>query len=283
MYSLSHSIRCQALFWLGSTLFCAAAERPTLRVCADPNNLPFSNRMGQGLENKLAQLIAHDLSANLKYVWFSERKNFLKNSLNANLCDAVLGVPVDMNEALLTRPYYRSTYVMVMRADRALKIDSLYDPRLKDLRIGLHIVEDDYSPPGHLLAAQGLSKQIVGYSLYGAYGETNPPARLIEAVANGDIDMAIAWGPLAGYFAGRIAVPLAIEPISPIRFQMIPFAYAIGVAVRTGDVALQSAIQEVLDKECQRIRSVVKEYAFPSTEEDMASCASLPSAAVFSR
>jgi mxaJ protein len=283
MYSLSHSIRCQALFWLGSTLFCAAAERPTLRVCADPNNLPFSNRMGQGLENKLAQLIAHDLSANLKYVWFSERKNFLKNSLNANLCDAVLGVPVDMDEALLTRPYYRSTYVMVMRADRALKIDSLYDPRLKDLRIGLHIVEDDYSPPGHLLAAQGLSKQIVGYSLYGAYGETNPPARLIEAVANGDIDMAIAWGPLAGYFAGRIAVPLAIEPISPIRFQMIPFAYAIGVAVRTGDVALQSAIQEVLDKECQRIRSVVKEYAFPSTEEDMASCASLPSAAVFSR
>jgi mxaJ protein len=239
--------------------------------------------VGQGLENKLAQLIAHDLSANLKYVWFSERKNFLKNSLNANLCDAVLGVPVDMDEALLTRPYYRSTYVMVMRADRALKIDSLYDPRLKDLRIGLHIVEDDYSPPGHLLAAQGLSKQIVGYSLYGAYGETNPPARLIEAVANGDIDMAIAWGPLAGYFAGRIAVPLAIEPISPIRFQMIPFAYAIGVAVRTGDVALQSAIQEVLDKECQRIRSVVKEYAFPSTEEDMASCASLPSAAVFSR
>ena len=129
MFSLSHSLRCQALIWLGTALCCAAADQHTLRVCADPNNLPFSNRTGQGLENKLAQLIAHDLSADLKYVWFSERKNFLKNSLNADLCDAVLGVPVDVDDALLTRPYYRSTYVIVTRADRGLKIDSLYDPR----------------------------------------------------------------------------------------------------------------------------------------------------------
>ncbi len=93
-------------------------DQRTLRVCADPNNLPFSNQAGQGLENKLAQFIAHDLSVDLKYVWFSERKNFLKNSLNANLCDAVLGVPIDMDDALLTRPYYRSTYVVVTRADR---------------------------------------------------------------------------------------------------------------------------------------------------------------------
>ncbi|MEI9972703.1 MAG: hypothetical protein WDO73_11975 [Ignavibacteriota bacterium] len=141
-----------------------AADRHTLRVCADPNNLPFSNRSEEGLENKLAQLVAHDLSDDLQYVWFSERKNFLKNSLNAGLCDAVLGVPVDVDDALVTRPYYRSTYVVVSRADRKLKIDSLYGPGLKDLRIGLHVVEEDYAPPGHLLAAQGLSSQIVGYS-----------------------------------------------------------------------------------------------------------------------
>jgi mxaJ protein len=116
------------LIWLGAAVCCTAADRNSLRVCVDPNNLPFSNRTGEGLENKLAQLIAHDLSADLKYVWFSERKNFLKNSLNANLCDAVLGVPVDMDDALLTRPYYRSTYVMVTRTDRNLKIDSLRSP-----------------------------------------------------------------------------------------------------------------------------------------------------------
>jgi quinoprotein dehydrogenase-associated probable ABC transporter substrate-binding protein len=274
---------CPILIWCGAALCCTAADRHTLRVCADPNNLPFSNRTGDGLENKLAQLIAHDLSADVKYVWFSERKNFLKNSLNAGLCDAVLGVPADIEGALLTRPYYRSTYVTVSRADRNLQIDSLYGPGLKDLRIGLHIVEDDYAPPGHLLAAEGLSGQIVGYSLYGAYGEMNPPARLIDAVANNEVDLAIVWGPFAGYFAKKTPVRLAIQPVSPSRFQMIPFTYSIGVAVRKGDVALQSAIQQVLDRECERIRALVKEYAFPSPEEDAPACATSPSAAVFSR
>jgi mxaJ protein len=269
-----------AVFCLGTRLCCFAADQHTLRVCADPNNLPFSNEMGQGIENQLAQLIAHDLASELKYVWFSERKNFLNNSLGSNLCDAVLGVPVDIDEALVTLPYYRSTYVTVTRPD--LKIESLYDPRLKDLRIGLHIVEDDYAPPGHLLAAQGLSSQIAGYSLYGAYGEPNPPARLIEAVAKNEVDVAIVWGPFAGYFAKKNPILLSIQPVSPIRFQMIPFTYAIGVAVRKGDVTLQSAIQQVLDNECGRIRDLLKEYAFPSPEEDAPSCAMPPSAAVFS-
>jgi mxaJ protein len=280
MYSLSRSSGFHAVMWLGAALCCAAADGHTVRVCADPNNLPFSNRAGQGLENRLAQLIAQDISADLKYVWFSERRNFLKNSLEAYLCDAVLGVPVEMDDALLTRPYYRSTYVMVTRADRALKIDSLYDPALNDLRIGLHVVGDDYAPPGHLLAAQGLSKNIVGYSLYGAYGESNPPARLIKAVANNEVDFAIVWGPFAGYFARKTPTRLAIQPVSPSRFQMIPFTYAIGVAVRKGDVALQFAIQEALDKECPRIRALLKAYAFPSVKEDAPSCASPPSAAV---
>jgi mxaJ protein len=278
MFSLSPS-----LIWLSTALCCSAASQAAFRVCADPNNLPFSNRAEQGLENKLAQIIAHDLSAELKYVWFSERKNFLKNSLNADLCDAVLGVPVDMDDALLTRPYYSSTYVMVTRADRGLRIESLYDPHLKDLRIGLHIVEDDYAPPGHLLAAQGLSSQIVGYSLYGAYGETNPPARLIDAVAKNEVDLAIVWGPLAGYFAKKSPVHLTIQPILPVRFQVIPFTYSIGIAVRKGDLALLSAVQQVLDKECQTIGALVKGYAFPSPEEDAPSCAMSPSAAVSSR
>jgi len=271
------------LVWLGFSALCCAADQPTLRVCADPNNLPFSNQSGEGLENKLAQIIAHDLSVNLTFVWFSERRNFLKNALGGNLCDAILGVPVDMNQALLTRPYYSSTYVVVTRADSELKIDSLYDPRLKELRIGLHRVGDDYVPPGHLLAALGLSGQIVSYSLYGAYGEINPPARLIEGIEKNEIDLAIAWGPLAGYFASKSPVGLVIERVSPKRYQMVPFTYSIGVAVRKGDVALQSAIQHVLDRECAKIQALIKEYAFPSPEEDQLSCAPSPSAAAFFR
>ncbi len=282
MFSLSPSLRCQALIVLGTAVCCAAGDRQTLRVCADPNNLPFSNQAEQGLENQLARIIAHDLSVDLKYVWFSERKNFIKNSLGADLCDVVLGAPVDMDGALFTRQYYRSTYVTVAKADRGLKIESLYDPQLRDLRIGIHIVEDAYAPPGHLLASEGLSKQIVGYSLYGAYGEANPPARLLEAVAKDEIDLAIVWGPFAGYFAKKMRVRFAIHPVSPNRFQMIPFTYAIGIAVRKGDVALQSALQKVLDNECQRIGELLKDYAFPVPEEDAPSCAMLPSAAVFS-
>jgi mxaJ protein len=279
MFSLSHSFRRQALVWLSTAICCTASD---LRVCADPNNLPFSNQMGQGLENKLAQLIARELSADLKYVWFSEHKNFLKHSLNADLCDTILGVPVNVDDVLLTRPYYRSTYVMVTRADRGLKIDSLYDPRLKGVRIGLHMVDGDYVPPGYLLAAQGLSSQIVGYSLYGAYGEANPPARLIDAVMKGEVDLAIVWGPFAGYFATK-SPGLAIQPVSPNRFQMIPFTYSIGAAVRKGNSALQSAIQQVLDQKCEGIGALLKEFAFPSTEEEAPTCATPPLAAVFSR
>jgi len=255
---------------------CFAADQHVLRVCADPNNLPFSNERGEGLENELARIVSRDLAMELKYVWFSERKNFLKNSLGADLCDVVFGVPVDVEKVLVTLPYYRSTYVVVTRADRALKIESLYDPRLKDLRIGLHMVDNDYAPPGHLLAARGLASQIVGYSLHGAYGEVNPPARLIEAVENNEVDLAIVWGPFAGYFASKAPVRLVIEPVSPVRFQMIPFTYSIGVAVRKGDVALRAAIQSVLDKECRNIRSLVTKYAFPSAEEDASSCGTSP-------
>jgi len=265
--------------WFATTFCCAAAERPVIRICADPNNLPFSNQNGEGLENQLARIIADDLSSELKYVWFSERKNFLKNSLGADLCDAVLGVPIEMNGALLTRPYYRSTYVIVTRADRGLKIESLYDERLKDLRIGLHIVDEDYSPPGRLLAAQALSRQIIGYSLYGAFGEQNPPGRLIDAVVKDHVDVAIVWGPFAGYFAKKSPVRLAIQPVSPSRFQTTPFVYSIGIAVRKGDVALRSAIQDALDKECRRISALVKDYGFPSPEEDAPPCAMSSSAA----
>jgi ABC-type amino acid transport substrate-binding protein len=195
----------------------------------------------------------------------------------------VPGVPVDLDDALVTRPYYRSTYVTLTRADRGLKFDSLYDPQLRGLRIGMHVVDNDYAPPGHLLAAEGLGGQIAGYSLFGAYEEANPAGKLLQAVVNRDVDVAIVWGPFAGYFAKNAPVRLAIEPVSPNRFRMISFTYSIGVAVRKGDTALQSDIQAVLDKECRKIGALVAEYGFPMSEESSKSCVTSPSAAAFSR
>ena len=166
------------------SLSLTAASRRVLRVCADPNNLPFSNQAGEGLENRVAELVAAHLRAELQYVWWAERKSFLRNSLQAGLCDVVMGVPSTLDSVSVTRPYYQSTYVFVERADRHLKIASLNDPRLEQLKIGIHIVGDDYAPPAHLLARRGLASQLAGYRLYGPLGEPNPPSQLIDAVVN---------------------------------------------------------------------------------------------------
>jgi mxaJ protein len=256
-----------------------AADHRMLRVCADPNNLPFSNRSGEGFENRLAELIAHDLNAEVQYTWWAERKSFLRNSLGAGLCDVVMGVPSTLDSVLSTKPYYQSTYVFVSRSDRALKISSLTDPLLEKLRIG--IVGDDYAPPAHLLARRGLASQIVGYSLFGTFGEPNPPSRLIEAVDRGDVDIAIVWGPFAGYFAKQISTPLTITPVSPPMFLAIAFTYDISVAVRKGDDVLRAEIDQALARECKSIDALLVKYGIPRVQEDRPGCdSSQPAAAL---
>lgn len=115
-----------------------AANPPVLRVCADPNNLPFSNRQEQGFENKLAELFAAQLGAKLEYTWWTEREAFLKNALEAGRCDLVVGLPASLPSVATTRPYYQSTYVFVSRHDRNLHITSLNDARFSKRRVGVH-------------------------------------------------------------------------------------------------------------------------------------------------
>src|SRR4051812_36069581 len=119
------------------------ASETSLRVCADPNNLPFSNEKGEGFENKIAELIAADMQRPLEYTWWAQRRGFFRNTLRAGTCDVVIGVPVSFELAATTRPYYRSTYVFVTRHDRHLDVRSLDDPVLKDLRIGVQLIGDD--------------------------------------------------------------------------------------------------------------------------------------------
>lgn len=163
-------------------LFAGAArtQKPpdVLRVCADPNNLPFSNLHELGFENKIASLLSNALQEKLSYTWWVERDNLAKNTLNANRCDLLLGVPVGLEDVSTTQPYYRSTYVFVSRKDRHLHLQSLYDSQLAQLRIGVHVLGDGFSPPNVVLARLGIRSQVVGYSMLGAYGEPNPPARL---------------------------------------------------------------------------------------------------------
>jgi len=246
------------------------AEARELRVCADPNNLPFSNERGEGYENKIADLIARDLGAQLSYTWWAQRRGFVRNTLRAESCDLIIGVPAGYDPVLTTHPYYRSTYVFVTRRERALVLDSFDDPRLKTLRIGVHLIGDDgvNAPPAHALSRRGMITNVVGYSIYGDYREPNPPARLIDAVASGEIDVAIAWGPLAGYFASREPAPLAVTPVAASTDPpALRFVFAIAMGVRKGDTAFRDELNQLIDRRRDQIKQILDDYGVPQIPE----------------
>jgi mxaJ protein len=247
----------------------AAAER-ALRVCSDPNNLPFSNEAEEGFENELAELVATDLEAELSYTWWAQRRGFIRNTLNAGTCDVVMGVPDDYELVDTTRPYYRSTYVFVYPEAAALDLHSLRDPRLRELTIGVHLTGDDGAnpPPAHALGRMGIVDNVKGYLIYGDYREPNPPARLIDAVADGDVDVAAAWGPLAGYFASRSGVPLELRPMTDtVDFVPLPFEFSISMGVRRGDTALRDELDAVLERRRDDVRALLARYGVPLVED----------------
>lgn len=162
------------------------------RVCADPNNLPFSNRDGAGFENKLAVLVAGKLGKRPVFLWQPQRRAYVRTGLGAGDCDAIMGVPAQLERVDTTRPYYRSSYVFVYQSARHYGLQSLKDARLHSLLIGVQLIGNDgyNTPPAHALAEQGIVDNIVGFTVYGDYAKPNPPARIVEAVERGTIDVA---------------------------------------------------------------------------------------------
>jgi mxaJ protein len=254
----------------GMTSGCDHARAETtqrqLRVCADPNNLPFSNEKQEGFENRIAELVARDLHAKLSYVWWAQRRGFVRNTLNQNKCDVIVGVPSSFELTRTTVPYYRSTYVFVTRRDRHLRVASFDDPQLKKLRIGVHLIGDDgvNSPPAHALSKRSIISNVRGYTVYGDYRQPNPPARLIDAVAKGDVDVAIAWGPLAGYFAQREPVALDVNPVSPqIDLPFLPFVFDISMGVRRGNDKLRDELNAIIANRRSEIDGILAKYGVP--------------------
>jgi mxaJ protein len=256
------------LLLVSGLLGCGSGRQPSreLRVCADPNNLPFSNQQEKGLENRLAELIAKEEGARVQYTWWPQRRGFIRNTLAAGKCDLVMGMPFGAERVLTTRPYYRSTYVFVSRKDRQLGVRSLDDPSLRTLKIGVQLIGDDYAntPPVHALSRRGIVGNLVGYSVFGDYSQENPPARIIDAVVAGDVDIAVAWGPLAGYFAKRSGIPLEIIPVSPaIDPPGLRFTFDISLAVRPGDAERKRELEGVLDRRRSEIDQLLAEYGVP--------------------
>jgi mxaJ protein len=253
--------------------FASSQSRKQFRVCADPDNMPASNRQREGFENKIAAVLAQDLGASVSYIWWGQRRGFIRNTMNATLkegrCDVMIGAPEGYDLVRTTKPYYRSTYVFVYRKDKGLQIRSLDDPMLRTIKIGVHLLGEDYSnpPPAHELAKRGIVDNVIGFDTF--YSERNPPSTIIDAVASGKIDVAIVWGPSVGYFVRRQKVPMAMVRV-PSGTTDLPFTFGISVGVKRGEDALSAAVEKALDRKRAEITAILKEYGVPLVEEKAA-------------
>lgn len=236
------------------------------RVCADPENMPFSNQGQQGFENRIADVIAKALGQPTRYVWWGQRRGFIRNTMNATLtegrCDVVIAVPAGYDLVRTTRPYYRSTYVFVYPKGKGRPITSLDDPILRTARIGVHLLGDDYTnpPPVHELSKRGIVGNLVGFSTF--YSAGNPPSAIVDAVASGRIDVAIVWGPAAGFFVKSQRVPLAMVPV-PSGKGDLPFEFDIAMGVKPGNEELRLRLEKAMDARRAEIARILEDYNVP--------------------
>ena len=243
----------------------ARGRERVLRVCADPAGLPFSSERRDGFENEVASLLARELGARLEYTWWVQRRGFFRNTLTASRCDVVIGAPKGLDLARTTRPWYRSTYAFVTRADSGLAdLRSIDDPRLRTLRIGVPLAGDDGAnpPPVHALARRGIIEQVRGFHLYAEVGREVPAA--IEAVAKSELDVAILWGPVAGAGAKRAGVPLVVTPVAEPRDGEQPFTFAIAMATRRADTALAAELDAFITRRRDALDAILARAGVPT-------------------
>lgn len=238
--------------------------RDVLRVCADPANMPFSNRQGEGFENRIAEIVASELKVPLRYYWLPQGPGFIRNTLQTGLCDLVLGYASGADIVQHTNPYYRSTYVLVVKKGGALDgVKSLDDPRLKDKRLGVTAA----TPPADYLLAQGLMANARTYALLVDRRYAAPADEMIADLAAGKIDGALLWGPIGGYLAKKAgntleAVPLLEEKNGP------PLTYRITFGIRHSEIEWKHRLEGVIRKRQGDINKVLQDYGVPLLDED---------------
>lgn len=246
----------------------------TLRVCAHPDNLPFSAQDETGFDNRIAQLLAAELGAKLEYTWLQPQHGLVRKTLKAGLCDALFGLPEHYEGSISTVPYYRSRYVFMYRHD-GHRFASFDDPALRSARVGLQIVGDDMAttPPGHALVARGVT-HVVGFPVY---GDTPAVARMAAAVAGGELDAGLAWGPAAGYFASRQPAPLDIAPASaPRELAFLPFEFSMTIALRREDRPLKQALDDAIAHRRAEIERILADYGVPLVPTPVHAAAARP-------
>ena len=234
------------------------AQSPVLRVCGDPDNLPFSNERLEGFENRIAAVVAAELGAMPVYAWWPHQRGLVRNTIDAGTCDVIFGVPEGLDFVLWTKPYYRSAYVMAYRNDRGYDFRSLDAPELSELRIGVHV----NTPPEESLARRGLLDNVSTYSLFfDPRGDRDRPRKLLDDLVAGAVDVAVAWGPLAGYAATMSNAPLELVPLEDEPG--VPLSFDISMGVAKGNEALKDRLETAIDRRQSEILAILAEYGVP--------------------
>jgi quinoprotein dehydrogenase-associated probable ABC transporter substrate-binding protein len=235
-----------------------AVDRTAFRVCSDPANLPFSNDKGEGFENKIAELLAAKLNVPLKYIWYPNTVGFLRNTLRVRRCDVVMGTVTGAELVQTTNPYYRSVYVMVTRTADNITADKIEDPALKNLKIGLNAG----TPPADIAAKNGLAANIRPYDLYVDTRVQSPSKDMINDLVNKQIDVALLWGPIAGYYAAQHGDELKVTPLlnEPKSTRL---EFYITAAVRPGENKWKNDINTLLRENKAEIDKILRDYHIP--------------------
>jgi quinoprotein dehydrogenase-associated probable ABC transporter substrate-binding protein len=250
-------------------------ERVALRVCQDPNNLPFSNTRGEGIENRIADVFGKALGLPVTYYSFPQRLAFIRNTLRYKLpgqdypCDIVMGVPVGFDQVSVTKPYYRSTYAMVFAQGKGLdQVRSAEDflkldrGLLAKLRIGVY----DRSPASDWLSKHGLVDSGVPYKIMNADPQQYPGEIIEKDLATDKLDVAIVWGPIAGFFAKRVKSPTL--KVVPMRSEPgVRFDYQMAMGVRYGEREWKQQVESLIESRQDEIQAILKEYGVPVVDE----------------
>jgi quinoprotein dehydrogenase-associated probable ABC transporter substrate-binding protein len=233
-------------------------DRSELKVCADPNNLPFSDEKGEGFENKIAELIGAELDLKVDYVWFPQIIGFVRNTLRAHLCDLVIGTVAGDEVMQTTNPYYFTTYVMFYRSDKGLDLVSPQDPRLANLRLG--VVAG--TPPADLLARDGLMPHTRPYALTVDTRAASPTHEMVRDVVADSIDVGFLWGPIAGYYRKHDTLPLSLVPIKS-EPGVARMQYHVAMGVRANEPEWRRSINAAILKHQTEITAILRDYGVP--------------------
>ncbi len=249
---------CMAVGLMALASLPGLAQKKALRICADPDNLPYSHQNRSGFDNKIGALLAREMGRRPAFVWARARRGFVREEFNRGACDVMMGVPSGMRGLLTTEPYYRSTYVFVTRRQDHLHIASFSDPQLNAKRIGLQVMEEDLSPPSLPLVRSGHAAQLVGYGSFG-----KEAGEVVRAVAEKRVGLAVVWGPLAGYYNQRQRLALELEPVSPPVDAGVPMVFDMTIGVHRGDTALRAQLSRAIEREKGAIDHILSEYGVP--------------------